>query len=256
MTLGGACQGNGDCAAGLICIRPNDNVSTISPAGVGNGVCTAECLANPALCDPLGGSCLAVDANQQGTVTRAICFENCTLGPHAKCHNREDIVCEPVDQAETQFQCVPLCVTNADCAGRKCDPASGLCVDALPPAGKSVGSGCTVVSGQRNTECDDGVCLPLATVPDGGSGPGVCSGFCRLGTSAACGFRAGPLVPGSPTAACVLPWGATGYDVGDLGLCLQLCDSVGDCSYQANDWTCRTEISVAGHSVCLVPAGG
>jgi hypothetical protein len=132
--------------------------------------------------------------------------------------------------------------------------ASGLCVD-TPMPGKPLGSGCTIIAGQLNTECAGGLCLPIADAPpDSGPNLGVCTALCRLGTLEACGYRMTPLDAGPPVGACLIPWSG-GYDVGDLGLCLQLCDVPGDCKYQASNWTCRTEnvITGLGHSVCFTP---
>ena len=48
------------------------------------------------------------------------------------------------------------------------------------------------------------------------------------------------------------------YNTGDLGLCIQLCDGPADCSYKADNWVCRTDITLKGfgHSICLVPPPG
>jgi hypothetical protein len=244
-------------------MRPVDNLSASEPSGVGNGICTADCTINQSACGPLGGICLAVDAAVDAAVPRSFCFESCNIGPNpatgpAKCHARQDAVCEPVNTAETLFACVPLCVTDADCGTRKCDPSSGFCVT-TPTVGKTIGAGCTLVRGVVNNECAGGLCLPIESIADGGtSTPGICTALCRLGSQQACGLRTTPLNAGPPAGACVLPWGASGYDNGDLGLCLQLCDSTNDCTYKASNWTCRTDISLVGigHFVCLTtPAG-
>jgi hypothetical protein len=227
---------------------------------VGNGICTADCTVNANVCTPLGGTCVAVDVSAPGP-TKAVCFESCTIGPNppappvSKCHGRQDVACEPLNQAETLFGCIPICVTDADCGTRKCDPSSGLCVDALA-GGKTVGSGCIATGNQSSSECAGGMCLPIETTPDGGATPGICTALCRLGTQEACGYRLTPLDAGPPVGACLLPWGDTGYNNGDLGLCLQLCDGPNDCNYKASNWTCRTDIMIRafGHSVCIVPA--
>jgi len=265
--LGKACAADAECGAGFTCIRSSDNLSgdPTSPGGPGNGLCVVDCTTDPMACGPTGGICVAIDiAPDGGTVSKAACFEACTIGPNppappvVKCHGRQDVACEPVNQAETLFACIPLCVTDADCGGRKCDPSSGLCVE-TPMAGKTIGSGCTVTRGQANNECAGGLCLPIEAIPDGGTTtPGICTALCRLGTQEACGYRITPIDAGPPMGACVLPWGDTGYNTGDLGLCLQLCDGANDCSYKAQNWVCRTDITLRGfgHSVCLVPPAG
>jgi hypothetical protein len=261
--LGGPCKANGDCASGL-CSKSSDNLSSdpTSPGGVGNGLCTVDCTANAAVCGPLGGICVAIDVSGT-TVTKAVCLESCSVGPAlpalpvTKCHGRQDMACEPVNQAETLFACIPICISDADCGTRKCEPASGLCVG-TPRTGKPLGSGCTAVRGQPNTDCASGLCLPIDNFPsDGGnSTPGVCSEFCRFLTQEACHYRGSPLDAGPTMGACVLPYNSSApYNAGDLGLCLQLCDAPGDCNYQAPNWTCQTQtvLNGWGHSVCLVP---
>jgi hypothetical protein len=122
-----------------------------------------------------------------------------------------------------------------------------------------MGEGCTATRDQSSSECAGGLCLPIDEIRDGGtSTPGICTARCRLGTQEACGYRVTPIDAGPPMGACVLPWGDTGYNTGDLGLCLQLCDTTNDCSYKASNWVCRTDIRLSGfgHSVCLVPPPG
>jgi hypothetical protein len=261
VTLGGACQKTADCGAGLNCIRPIDNLSSnpATPGGVGNGICTSDCTTT-GTCGA-GGICLAIDADADaGVISKALCFESCAIGPTlpappvSKCHGRQDVACEPVNQAETTFGCIPICLSDADCGTRKCEVGTGLCVD-TPRVGKTVGSACTVLPGVSSAECAGGLCLPLESAPDGGATPGVCTSFCRLNTIEACNFRSTPISAGPPMGACALPWSETGYNTGDLGLCLQLCDTENDCSYHAPNWLCRTDIVLPGwgHSVCLVP---
>lgn len=262
--LGKACTADAQCGAGFICIKSSDNVDPANPGGFGNGLCTADCTQDPTICPPLGGLCTVVADTPDGGVSRAVCFETCTIGPAppappvAKCHSRQDVACEPVNADNTLFACIPLCVTDVDCGtGRKCESRSGLCVD-TPKTGKPVGAGCTVTTGQSNGECE-GFCLAIEGIPDGGtSTPGICTSLCRLGTLEACGFRTSGLYAGPPEGACILPVGDQDYNNGDLGFCLQLCDSQSDCGYTAANWMCRTDITLRGwgHSVCFVPKPG
>ncbi len=249
-TLGGSCKADGDCVQGLGCIKPTDKIGVTS-GGIGNGLCTRDCTLDINGCGA-NGSCVTLDVTASGS-PKMVCLEKCAIGPNvAKCHGRQDVACGPLDRNDTVFGCIPLCVTDADCAGRRCDPSTGSCVD-VPSTGKLLGSGCTVIAGQSNDECAGGVCLPIqASPPDGGPNPGVCSALCRFGTATACGFRSTPLGAGPPAGACAVPYDE-GYDKGDLGLCLQLCDAPSDCLYHAPNWTCRTDIVVGGHSVCLLP---
>jgi hypothetical protein len=263
-SLGAKCNSSTDCGTGFTCIRSSDNVSTdpTTPGGYGNGLCTIDCTADPTVCAPVGGICTIVDTQADGGVSRAICFQTCTIGPNppappdnTKCHSRQDVACQPVNDAQTLFACIPICVTDNDCGGtRKCEASSGLCVD-TPKTGKPVGASCTVTRGVANTECQ-GFCLSIEAIPDGGtSTPGICTALCRLGTQEACNYRISPLDAGPPEGACVLPVGDQGYNNGDLGFCLQLCDGQSDCGYTAANWVCRTDITLKGwgHSVCFLP---
>ncbi len=244
-TLGASCKSDPECVPGLICVKPTDRLGT-STGGVANGLCTRDCSIDTTVC-PANATCITLDvtaANQP----KAYCVEKCAIGNFTKCHGRLDTACGPLDAANTMFACLPLCASDADCAGRRCDLFTGLCVD-TPMAGKPIGAACTVIPGQSNTDCAGGACLPIAAV-DAGPTPGVCSGICRYGTQASCGFRTTPLAAGPPAGSCAIPYG-DGFSTGDLGVCLQLCDTPNDCLYHAPNWTCRTDIMVGGgHAVC------
>jgi hypothetical protein len=246
-TLGGACKANTDCAVGLICLKSTDNL--VPGAGPPNGICTASCAGNPALCQPFGGICVTFDT----AGTSAYCIERCTIGsPPAgatKCHNRQDSTCEPFGTAAAPtFGCVPLCLSDADCGTRKCDLGTGLCADRVS-TGAGIGAACTV-----DTDCAGLLCIPVAS-SDGGPTPGVCSAFCHLGSVQGCSYRSTPLDAGPAVGGCIL--GAdTGYGLGDLGFCLQLCDAPADCSLKYPGWTCvqnASVIAVFHHGACIFP---
>ena len=129
-----------------------------------------------------------------------------------------------------------------------------VCVD-TPMAGKPIGSGCTA-SQMSNTECAGGICLPIEAVPDGGTTPGICTAFCTLGAQKGCGYRGTPIDAGPAEGACVLPFRDMGYNTGDLGLCLQLCDTNNDC-YRGANWVCAPNSHCATTFLrCLVPSAG
>ena len=227
--LGTSCTSNADCGGGLTCLKPTDNI--VPGSGPPNGLCTTECssTANENLCKSFGGTCITLSSSPTG---KAFCMETCTTGrvtpPSAKCHGREDMVCAALEPAGNG--CVPLCATDADCGTRKCDLGSGLCADVLTP-GAPIGSPCTV-----DRDCTGSFCYPFDIAPDASSSAGVCTAICRLGNLEGCRFRTGPLDAGPPVGACLLSTSMA--DVGDVGICAQLCDSVNDCTTNDSRWTC------------------
>ena len=143
---------------------------------------------------------------------------------------------------------MPICADDSDCGTRKCDLGTGSCVDALP-GGLPIGSPCTASS--TGTDACNGFCLPLTNADPS---PGFCSAACRYGSLQGCGYRLGKLdasaaVPGG----CAVPDsydGTAASHVGDVGLCLQLCDTPSDCL--APDMTCELATQqLFQHGVCI-----
>jgi len=233
--LGTTCMSNTDCGGGLTCLKPTDNV--VPGAGPPNGLCTLECttMASENLCASFGGTCITLSSSPTG---KSFCMEKCSTGPvtsrFSKCHGREDMVCAALEP--TGFGCIPLCATDSDCGGtRKCDLGLGLCADVLTP-GAPIGSPCTL-----DADCAGSFCYPFDISPDAPSA-GVCTAICRLGNQEGCRFRTGPLDAGPPVGACLLS--APTADVGDVGICAQLCDSVNDCTTTDSRWTCNIDQDV------------
>jgi hypothetical protein len=232
--LGIKCMSNTDCSGGLTCLKPTDNI--VPGSGPPNGLCTTECAtaANENFCKSLGGTCIALSASP---TAKAYCMETCATGPvtsqFTKCHGRDDMMCAELDPAG--FGCVPICESDADCGTRKCDLASGLCADFVTP-GAPIGSPCTA-----DADCAGRFCFEFDPAPDAASSAGVCTAICRLG-SLGCKFRVGPLDAGAPVGACLLSTPTA--DIGDVGICAQLCDSVHDCSTNDPRWTCRLDATV------------
>jgi len=196
-TLGGACQSDIDCSAGLYC-----------DAALPDGLCTKACSEDAQCGGPrwacLGGRCLST------------CNERAIVNP---C--RDKYVCR-VDG--TRSLCVVDCRVQPCGDGWICDASSGLCVD--PTAG-SVGAAC----GANIGNCDgtpNGVCISVSTFGKGFCTV-PCSPFtkpcplqlknaqCLLGPAQApyCGFVCDPDAPvcPHPEMSCV-PLG------GDLDVCL------------------------------------
>jgi hypothetical protein len=234
--LGTTCASNADCGGGFTCLKPTDNIAP--GAGPPNGLCTADCSisANVTLCKSVGGICVALTASP---TAKSFCMEPCTTGvpidPDSKCHGRLDSVCSPLDSPGS-FACVPLCATDADCGTRKCDLGSGLCTDVVTP-GAPIGSPCTL-----DPDCAGAICYPFDISPDASSSAGVCSALCRLGNPESCNFRTSPLDAGPPVGACLLS--SSTNDIGDIGICAQLCDTVNDCGTNDPRWNCNPDSDV------------
>ena len=241
--LGAACKSDAECGSGLTCFKSTDDVAP--GGGAPNGLCTKDCTGSAATCSEYGGVCVQLDALS----TKAYCLEDCDIGPNiAKCHDRRDMACSPLDKG---FACVPICRDDSDCGTRKCDLAKGLCAT-QPTPGLPIGAPCS-----KDADCAGDLCVPLDE-PDAATETKVCSARCRVGVVAeGCGYRGGAVDAGPVMGGCYLLWDR-GYDEGDLGLCMQLCDGPGDCLLKVPSWTCTNDTftrSVFKHGVCFFGDG-
>lgn len=237
--MGAPCATDADCPVGLngeaplICIPANDTTVFIT-GGPQGGFCTARCQDSDdcGALDPLSGCGLFDDTNT------GYCIGVCTAGA-------DDRLKCPVDRAQACVAnpndppfgaCFPICQSDAGCGpGLFCDLGGGggigLCTATTPPGG-DVGAACTAA-----TDCKGGICLTLvdpATQQPAGS---FCSGSCTLGLRAGCGFD-DPLPTGVERGAICLQAQADDGNLGDVGLCFELCDVDGDCAQAAGGWTC------------------
>lgn len=217
--VGKACKKDGDCAPGLTCLSPaTDSLGKGGPAG---GLCTVSCA------DKGQDDCNRVDtasvcATSSGGLSH--CYETCAIGPVTggapKCHDRADVVCAPTRTSVDV--CAPMCRGNDDCPGRVCNPASGLCANAVTGT-LPVGSPCDPSS--TTTTCIGG-CETL-----GNGAPtmdnSLCTYSCALGRPGACGQSL--TGSGRQVYGCVIKSDPTATD-GDLGECGQLCDCDSDCT--------------------------
>jgi hypothetical protein len=238
--LGATCAADTECTSGFMCIKPSD---TLLGGGPSQGYCTMPCQGNSD-CAAAGGACVG------DGVTQPYCLISCTPGAVSadKCGGaRSDLACERlVNNAGmvTGGACYPYCATDADCGTLKCNIGTGMCVASLPE-GLPIGSNCTA-----NVDPDPclGQCYPLQ---DGtGPVPGFCSAPCAFGRLQGCGYHVGALdASASVAAACALPISSTG-DIGDVGICLQMCDIDKDCL--ATDFGCDLgAVTTWKHGVCL-----
>jgi hypothetical protein len=251
-TLGAACSSTADCGGSLICLKPTDALAFSVDAGFSNGLCTRACSSGTDCLDVLG-ACVTFETSDVGP-QKAWCLESCASGQFVpgKCHGRTDAACLVLESGAAA--CEPICTSNADCGGRTCDVTSGYCVTSLPP-GSPIGAPCS--AGGADT-CRGHICLPL--VDPGASTspvPGVCSGLCRYGQLAGCGYTQGAVsTAGGVVGGCLVP-DQENATVGDLGFCGQLCDSADQCGLGPTVATCDPVTQTDWHhGVCLAKTDG
>jgi hypothetical protein len=241
--FGKPCLKDTDCGGrGIICL-PSDS-KALGGGGPPNGMCVADCSTDPTVCGKLDPSATCVGFSDTPVV--AYCLQRCVIGTpptgDEKCHKRLDTACFQGTSASGAGFCSPQCRNDADCGARKCDLASGLCMDAKDLIGTlAIGSPCD--AGLPKDPCR-GFCLPL-NFNDAGTGPGMCTGFCPLG-SLGCGSD-----PASPTAACLFAYTSADEKAGDLGICGQLCDCNDECKTEGRacrPFTDPNEVAAFGHA--------
>lgn len=245
------CETDGDCFGGMICSPATAAENPYGTGGVQGGVCTAPCTDS--------ADCLAVDSNSEcialGQAGEGFCRAVCLVGAAGpdRCSGRFDMACVPSNAVDPSGQiglCRPLCTSDADCGGgRFCDLGTRLCVDALPTRGPGIiGAACNVAT--EATDCLSGACLQVEA-----DGSGLCTSICVLGPLAGCGFSE----EATPRdAACLLPVNDP-VVIGDVGLCLELCDADTDC--EQPNFECSA-LSAGGQEFfgrtgqCAPPAAG
>lgn len=250
--LGKACAATTDCTGGLTCVRTSDT-TWLNQGGPAHGYCSIGCV-NQTTCAPWGGVC--VDMSFLITdPPNPWCLEACTFGGGsstnataraAKCHGRTDVACfqgSATDAGLPPAFCEPICSQDSDCAaGRRCDPASSVCVSTTPIGG-ALGTKCTTTA-----DTCAGACVPLTNAS-------YCTQPCVLGplTIPQCNHTAGSLGAGGAHGLCGLSTATA--ESGDIGYCTQECETVADCSDRTDPGgTCDTSIKpVAGHGICSWP---
>ncbi len=187
--------------------------------GYPNGSCVTErCdVASDAGCN--GGTCF-------GSAAYSVCYPVCTgngLGTNGRC--RPGYACYGATNGK--YFCLPLCDTDAQCAGAGagygCNLWSRLC-ELKDKGKKKYGATCA-----GNTECETGLC-------DTGRPAGYCIGTCS-GVARTCGAG-----------------GICNYDpAGDgQGTCRQACSGPGDCTRGA-PYSCMLD---AQQQVCWCKRAG
>ncbi len=204
--LGGACQSTSDCRAGFGCA---DVVfSGVNQSYIAGGYCSRWCEedADCASLEP-GAYC----APQYFGSDLSFCAKPCLTGEAggaSKCGGRPDVSCGVLRAPGVEALCVPRCTADTDCSRGHCSSSTGLCEVGLPPLALPVGAPCSARSS----------CNGFCAASSAGSEQGVCSGYCRLGST--CGEG-----PGS-----VCSSEHFGLRDGDGGTCEQACTTSEDCT--------------------------
>jgi hypothetical protein len=240
--VGTPCVTDQDCPTGaggetpLVCIT-STNTAAFGSGGPQDGYCSLPCRETDqcAAVDPLT-ICTLQDEAGNGT-----CISLCQPGADGvKCPGLAQACLPPPAGSNLAIgACIPVCTSDLSCGeGQFCnlDPTGAALCSATAPAGTGdIGAPCTPETGA--TDCKSGLCLTLELDAETVS---FCSSVCTFGNFAeGCGFNP---VDETRDAYCAQPTDPNG-DVGDLGFCVELCDTAADCGQP--DWTC----------VDLLPAG-
>lgn len=127
--------------------------------------------------------------------------------------------------------CAPVCGSDFACGdGLFCNLApEGMAVcQPTERTGGETGAACTTAT--ADTDCKSGFCI----APGGDPASAFCTTYCTLGLSDACGYNEATGLPRD--AVCALATSANSSP-GDLGLCIELCDTAGDC--EQDGWVCE-----------------
>jgi hypothetical protein len=249
-TLGKVCTSDFDCSAAFVCLKASGN-DFYDLAGPPHGYCSIPCSgAADQKCSSIGGMCIDLSANQDGTTS--FCFQTCTLGdaPENKCQNRTDIGCGPIDPTSatsTDGFCQPTCSSNSECpAGRNCE--YGLCVPmgTLVPR-DPIGKHCDPPSAAMDTCAGSTACL---SDPATSGTKNFCTELCVYGSATACNIadQSTALSTGGH-GVCLASSASSNF--GDVGFCFQQCDAPTDCLDQT-DTGLICDMTVVGlpHGFC------
>ena len=220
-TLGDICGSDAECGAGMRCLV-SDKDEAVLGGGPANGYCSKDCKGDSD-CPGATSVCLT---DQTGN---GVCMRGCKIGEPAlkylddpldpdKCWGRDDVACTEINMLP---MCLPLCGQDSQCdAGRKCDPALGVCVD-MPTVGDPMGVSCD----QMNDQCA-GFCLGINGAPDPNFT--MCSQGCVVGGDIQedCGGLANGICAFVPQ----------DVGAGDFGFCTRSCKVQSDCLWQNKLW--------------------
>lgn len=237
-SVGARCDDDGACQADETCLDASG--STFLSGSPAVGVCTVRCDNDPAICTDREPSavCVVTDDgdSESGEDDRAHCLERCTVGAVSgdRCQGDERLACAELDSfnddgegmramsaEESGAACRPLCASDDDCPGQRCDLRAGVCTSANLN-GDPLGAECDPESEQPTCE---GVCVEV-------DGVAFCSNRCWYGSAMNCGSE--PPAGGeqrSNNGMCWFPEEADG-SIGDTGFCALLCDVDEHCAHE------------------------
>ena len=248
--LGVPCELDGDCGDGFFCWTEAPRQELGFTGGPARGYCTLGCtLADDCQHVDPGAACEVPAGLGRGVCVRG-CFSKNPEPGELKCLDRSDLACwstaalgtEPFSiVTRQQGFCRPACGSDASCAGRFCDLATGLCSDEARP-GAAIGSGCSV-----DDDCATGLCLS----PIGGAS--FCSAACVFGTLG-CGFAEASAARSAVCAAPLLGEGGVSEGLGDVGTCLEACEPGSACS--SSEWQCVAASGFGVPGVCQFVGSG
>jgi hypothetical protein len=226
--IGAACETDADCPVGpggeapLTCITQTS--TAFGEGGPQGGYCSLPCTDS--------AECGAIDGPSACNTEIGYCFRLCQPGEsQAKCSSPYQ-ACLPADPEQGIGVCLPVCTSDLSCGeGLFCNltDQNGVLCTPEQRTGGEIGAPCTDATAA--TDCKSGLCVSF-----GGANPGsFCSDFCTFGNfQEGCGFSPESGAPRETL--CGLTADPAG-DIGDLGLCVELCDEAADCG-QA-DWECE-----------------
>ncbi len=240
--LAARCETDGDCGVDLACWPAAAQSFYNRAGGAAGGYCTAACVT--------AEDCTALDP--LAVCGDGLCHLGCFSGEarpgEGKCLDRADVTCWSGaalgiavfnGTVRQSGLCLPACGSDEDCGGRSCDLAIGLCVDTATP-GAPIGAACDSAE-----VCAGRICQQSA------AGPFFCTAPCTFGTLG-CGYGSNA-EPREAMCLVVAVFDANGSEgLGDVGLCLEVCDGAVDCSQSG--WQCVPDSEVRGRSGYCAPA--
>ncbi len=258
--VGTPCEQDTDCPSdgnvSLLCITPGNDDAFFGLGAPQGGYCSYRCSVGGGECESVdpNSTCDLVDDSGNNGYCVALCEPGDAQG-RVKCGNNPQ-ACVPVQQ--DLGICAPLCQSDEACGeGRFCGhfadvPDLTLCVEDQPMGGV-LGANCAAET--EAEDCGSGICLEDRFTNANGEGSVVlgnfCSAYCTFGLiSGGCGYTSDSGEPRE--GACILPR-YQGAGPGDVGYCVEMCDTDADCEQEAYGCQLDTRYAPWGRDGVCVP---